>query len=72
MEEEVLDKYKVEESNKEAFQRWRCSLRNGGGSEIQNKKVGEKTVGQEFSPCLKSTICSVSKASRMSERKRKR
>ena len=51
MEEEVLDKYKVEESKKRDFQRWRCSLGMEKGAqkqEIQNKKVVRGLVGKNF------------------------
>ena len=48
MEEEVLDKYEVEESKTEAF-RGRCASlqwrRVRKKQEIQNKHVGEKTAG---------------------------
>ena len=47
MEEEVLDKHKVEESKKEAAPlEWRRSTRK---QEIQNKKVGRRLLGKNFS-----------------------
>ena len=51
MEEEVLDKYNVEESNKEvkngrsASLGWRTVRKK---QDIQNKKSGERIVGREF------------------------
>ena len=48
---------------------------NGGEcAQIRNTeyKSGEKIAGQEFSPRLENTTCSVSKASRRSRRKKRR
>ena len=48
---------------------------NGGGcAKTRNteKESGEKIAGQENSPCLENTTCSVCKASRMSQQKRTR
>ena len=51
MEEEVLSKYKVEESNKEAFQgrsavlEWRAVRKK---QEIQNEKVRKRLLGKTF------------------------
>ena len=67
MEEEVLDKYTIEESKKGTFK--------GGGNPSEWRRVrrstelesGEKIVGQEFSFVLTNTICSVCKASRRSQ-----
>ena len=75
LEEEVLDKYKVEESNKEACRDRGAPLESRQGAqkqEILNKKVVENTAEQEFCPCLENTTCSVSKANRKSCRKMKR
>ena len=59
MEEEVLDKYKVEESKRKAF-------RGRGASLEWRRESGE------FSPSLENTTCSVSKASRRSQWKKRR
>ena len=67
MEEEVLNKYKVEECNREAFK--------GGSARLECKrvrknkkysisKVVRRLPGKIFSPCLDNTTCSVCKASR--------
>ena len=52
MEEEVLDKYKVEESKKEAFRGRGAPLelrRVRKSKKIQNKKVVKTLLGQNFS-----------------------
>ena len=75
MEDEVLNKYKVEESNKEAFKGRSAPLerrRVPKNKKLQNQKVEKKIAGQEFSPCLENTTCSVCKASRRSRRKKRR
>ena len=67
-------KYKVEES-KRRLQRWRCPPGMEEGTrkqEIQNKEVGEKVAGREFSLCSENTTCSVCNLSRRSQRKKKR
>ena len=74
MEEDVLDKYNVEESNKEVFNGRSASL---GWRRVRKNnrniiKSGERIVGREFSPCLENTTCSVCKGSRRRERKKKR
>ena len=72
MEGDVLDKYKVEESKREAF-RGRGAPWNGGGhaeTRDTGQESGENIFGQEFSPCLENTTCSVGKASRRSQRKK--
>ena len=69
MEEEVLDKYKVEESKRGAFE-GRGNHRIGDEcEEVKNTELesGEKTIGQELSLCLEKTICSVCKANRRSQ-----
>ena len=66
MEEEVLDKYKVEESRRLPL---KATLWNGEKyAETRDIKLesGEKTAWREFSPCLENTICSACKASRRS------
>ena len=64
MEEEVLDKYKVEESKRGAYKgRERRRV-------CRNKR--EKSVGQELTPCFENTTCSVCKGSRRSQQKRRR
>ena len=40
--------------------------------EIQNKKVVRRLLGKKFSPCLENTTCRVGKASRRSQREKKR
>ena len=35
-------------------------------------EIGEKTAGQGFSPCSENTTCSLCKASRRSQQKRRR
>ena len=75
MEEEVLDKYKVEESKKDAFRGGGASLWNGGRyakTRDTEYESGKKIAGQEISRCLENTTCSVGKASRRSQRKMKR
>ena len=53
MEEEVLDKYKVEDSNRDANGgRGSCEAAKSTGQES-----GEKTAGQESSPCSENTTC---------------
>ena len=69
IEEEVLDKYKVEESKKKRLSEVEVLLWNGEGcakARETEQESGDKMVGQEFSPCLEITTCSVSKASRRS------
>ena len=39
--------------------------------EIQNKEVERRLLGKIFFPVLESTTCSVGKASRMSQRKKR-
>ena len=51
MEEEVLDKCKVEESKKEAFRGRGCSSATEQGAqkqEIHNKKLGRRLLGKNF------------------------
>ena len=76
MEEEALDRYKVEGSKRGAFKGtgdplvWR-KVRKNKRYEIR-KECGEKTAGQSFSPSLVNTTCSVCRASRRSQQKRRR
>ena len=68
MEEEVLDKYEVEESKRGTFKgkgdllEWRRVRKN----KIFKIRIEseEKIAGREFSPCSENTTCSVCKASR--------
>ena len=69
MEEQVLDKYKVEKTKKKRLLKVEAHFRNGEGcAKARNteQESEEKVVGQEFSLCLENTPCSVSKASRKS------
>ena len=73
MEEEVLDKYKVEDSKREAY-RGRGSRWVGGGCEEAKNtgfESGEKTAGQELLPCSESTTCRVGKSCKKIPRKKK-
>ena len=59
MEDEVLDKWKVEDSKREAFKGRSSPLEMDVGAqkqERQNKKVVRKTAGPESSPCSETTI----------------
>ena len=70
MKEEVLDKYKVEDSTKEAY-KVRCApleWRRERRSKIQNWKVGRWLLGKNLR-FVQSTTCSVCKTSRRSQRK---
>ena len=73
VEEEVLDKYKVEDSKREACRgrgnplEWRLVRR---GKKYRIEKV--KIAGQESSPCLENTTCSVGKACMKIPRKKKK
>ena len=71
IEEEVLDKYKVEDSKREAGAiRWSGGVYREAGS--TEHETGEKIAGQESSPCLESTTCSVGKACMKIPRKKKK
>ena len=74
MEEDVLDKYKVTDSKREAC-RGRGARWNGGVYEEARNTVyksGEKSAEQESSPCSESTTCSVSNACMKIPRKKKK
>ena len=73
MEEEVWDKYKVEDSKREA-QRQRLLLWNGGvyEQEVQDTKVGRRLLGKNLRSCSENTTCSVGKACMKIPRKKKR
>ena len=68
MEEEVPDKYKVDDRKEEPTE-VKGSLWNGnvyGKTGSTGYENGEKTAGQEFSPDSEGITCSVCKASRTS------
>ena len=75
MKEEVLDNYKAEDSNREAYQgrgaplEWRRVRRS---EKCRTRKWCEKIFGQESSLCSESTTCSVGKACTRSQLKEKR
>ena len=75
IEEEVLDKYKVEEGKREAFRGGGDALHGGECAkeqEIQNKKVERRLLGKNFLFVWRIQSCSDCKASRMSQQKRRR
>ena len=71
MEEEVLDKYKVEENKRGAFEgrgdplEWRGVRKN---KRYKHRKWGEDRWARIF-PCLENTTCSVCKANGRSKQK---
>ena len=74
IEEDVLDKYKVDDSNS-SLPRQRllvgmevCAKKK----EVQNTKSGEKIVGQGFSLCSRNFTCSVGEACKKTRLKEKR
>ena len=74
MKEQVLDKYKVEDSKREALPRQRLFLGMEACTkkqEVQDTKM-EKIFGQESSFGSESTICSVGKSSMKLPRKNER
>ena len=66
MEEEVLDKYKVEDNKRERFP---VGVEACAQKQETQQKSGEKIAGQDSSPCSESITCSVCTASRTSQRK---
>ena len=75
IEEEVLDKNKGERA-REGPSKVEETPRNGEEyaetrRDIKLESV-EKTAGQEFSPCLEKTTCSVCKTNKRSQQKRRR
>ena len=67
---EVLDKYKGQREQESEMTLW-----NGEEWEkVRDIKlvIGEKTAGQDFSPSLENTTCSVCKASMRNQQKRRR
>ena len=74
MEEEVLDKYKVEESKREAFRgkgpplEWRRVRKN----KKYRRSNWREDCWQDFSLCLDNVTCSVCKVGRTNRRKKKR
>ena len=70
MEEEVLDKYKVEESKRKAF-RGRGDPWNGGGC-AKTKSKQKRLLGNNFSLFRECNLQRLQKASRRSQRKKKR
>ena len=74
MEEEILNKYKVEESNKEALTRTSAPLewRRVRKNKKYKIKMWWEIAWRELSLCSENTICSVCKASRRSRLKKRR
>ena len=74
MEEEVLDKYEVEERKKGPSKAGVTPWNGKECAETRNIKLesGEKIAGRDFSPCSEKTICSVCKASMRIRSKKKR